>query len=311
MSGVDFLSSKKKLIDPLDVVRNHYLALNSADVESVMETYHPDCQIEGISFDQLGSPREEGNDFRAGCSVERLMFTRFFDRYDGAFEGGRRLEIRTLALIEMGWVHAEWRLCSRRRSDSELVEYTGYSHFFIEDGLIRRQRTVAHRISADNNEQVLHGEITSTRQYPERPIVGVGAVVFVEDSVVLVKRRFEPLAGQWSLPGGSLEVGETLEAGVAREILEETGLEVQVGPVIEVFDRILLDEFKRIRYHFVLVDYLCRPIGGRLKAASDVDDVVLAKPSELTPFHLTPKATAIIIRAVEMTKIRPSPVLPE
>lgn len=311
MSGVDLSFDEKELIDPLDVVRNHYLALNRADVDSVMATYHPDCQMEGISLDQLGSLLEGDNDFKEACRVERLMFTRLFDRYDGAFESGKRLEICTFALIEMGWVHAEWRLCERRRSDSELVEYTGYSHFLIKDGLIRRQRTTAHRVSFDSNKPVLNREVMSTRQYPERPVVGVGAVVFVEDRVVLIKRRFEPLAGQWSLPGGSLEVGETLEAGVAREILEETGLEVQVGPVIEVFDRILLDEFKRIRYHFVLIDYLCRSIDGRLKAASDVDDVVLVKPFELTSFRLTPKTTAIILRAVEMTKTMPSPVLPE
>ena len=79
-----------------------------------------------------------------------------------------------------------------------------------------------------------------SRTYPERPIVGVGAVILVDGKVVLIKRRFEPLAGQWSLPGGTLEVGESLEAGTAREILEETGLVVEVGPVIEVFDRILV-----------------------------------------------------------------------
>ena len=80
----------------------------------------------------------------------------------------------------------------------------------------------------------------SPRIYPSRPIVGVGAVIIDDGRVVLIKRRYEPLAGQWSLPGGTLEVGETLEAGVAREMLEETGLEVEVGPVIDVFDRILL-----------------------------------------------------------------------
>ena len=104
----------------------------------------------------------------------------------------------------------------------------------------------------------------------------MGAVIVQDGRVVLIKRRFEPLAGQWSLPGGTLELGETLEAGVAREIREETGLEIEVGPVVEVFDRILLDPDQRVRYHFVLIDYLCRPIGGRLEAGSDVADAVLA-----------------------------------
>jgi ADP-ribose pyrophosphatase YjhB (NUDIX family) len=142
-----------------------------------------------------------------------------------------------------------------------------------------------------------------TRSYPERPIVGVGAVVLVDSQIVLIKRRYEPLAGQWSLPGGTLEVGETLEAGTAREILEETGLVVEVGPVIEVFDRILVDPDKRVRYHFVLIDYLCRPIGGTLQHGSDVDDVTLADPSDIARFGLTTKAKAIIQRALELTTL--------
>ncbi|MBI2222706.1 MAG: NUDIX hydrolase [Acidobacteria bacterium] len=141
-----------------------------------------------------------------------------------------------------------------------------------------------------------------SRKYPPRPIVGVGAVIVADSKVVLIKRRFEPLAGQWSLPGGTLEVGETLEAGTAREILEETGLIVEVGPVIEVFDRILLDEDHRVRYHFVLIDYLCRPLGGRLQHGSDVAAAVLVEPDQLEAFGLTPKAAAIIKRGVEMLR---------
>jgi 8-oxo-dGTP diphosphatase len=143
-----------------------------------------------------------------------------------------------------------------------------------------------------------------SRSYPERPIVGVGAVILVDRQVVLIKRRFEPLAGQWSLPGGTLQVGESLEAGTAREILEETGLVVDVGPVIEVFDRILFDADNRVRYHFVLIDYLCRPTGGTLRHGSDVDDAVLADPSDLEPYRLTPKATAIITRAMAMAALK-------
>ena len=115
--------------------------------------------------------------------------------------------------------------------------------------------------------------------------------------VVLVKRGHEPLAGQWSLPGGMLELGETLEAGVAREILEETGLIVDVGPLVELFDRILLDDDGAVQYHFVLADYLCRPRQGRLEARTDVEDVVLADPDALEPYRLTEKARAVIAQA--------------
>jgi ADP-ribose pyrophosphatase YjhB (NUDIX family) len=144
------------------------------------------------------------------------------------------------------------------------------------------------------------GAPPSPRLYPERPIVGVGAVIVDAGRVVLIKRRFEPLAGQWSLPGGTLELGETLEAGVAREMLEETGLVVEVGPVVEVFDRIMLDPDTRVRYHFVLIDYLCRPVGGTLAAGSDVEDAVWADPSDLAGYHLTDKARAVVARGMTL-----------
>ena len=142
-----------------------------------------------------------------------------------------------------------------------------------------------------------------TRQYPERPIVGVGAVIVEAGRVLLVKRRYEPLAGRWSIPGGTLELGETLETGVAREMLEETGLKIEVGPVIEVFDRIIFDADKRVRYHFVLVDYLCWPIGGRLQAGSDVDQAVMVSPASLDEFDLTEKAREVIARALEIATV--------
>ena len=136
----------------------------------------------------------------------------------------------------------------------------------------------------------------SLREYPERPIVGVGGVIIDRGQVVLIRRRFEPLAGQWSLPGGTLELGETLEEGVAREMVEETGLEVAVGPVVEVFDRIMFDAERRIRYHFVLVDYLCRPVGGTLQSGSDVDAARLAGPDEIDQYGLTEKALGVVRR---------------
>jgi mutator protein MutT len=151
-------------------------------------------------------------------------------------------------------------------------------------------------------------ERTDSRQYPERPIVGVGAVIVSAGKVLLVKRRYEPLAGRWSIPGGTLELGETLEAGVIREMREETGLEIEVGPVIEVFDRIIFDADKRVRYHFVLVDYLCWPDGGELQAGSDVDEAVLVDPGSLDEYDLTAKARAVIDRALELNREAPRPV---
>ncbi len=146
------------------------------------------------------------------------------------------------------------------------------------------------------------------REYPERPIVGVGAVIVDDGKVVLVRRKYEPLKGHWSLPGGMVEVGETLEAALTREMLEETGLSVDVGPVIEVFDRITRDEERRVRYHFVLVDYLCWPAGGTLCAGSDVDAAIWVDPATLAEYSLTEKATSVIQRALTLAREAPRPV---
>jgi 8-oxo-dGTP diphosphatase len=154
-----------------------------------------------------------------------------------------------------------------------------------------------------------------SREYPLRPIVGVGAVVYVtrDDAialrlpscgVVLIKRRNAPMAGEWSLPGGTLEVGETLEAAIAREVQEETGLAVGIGAVVDVFDRIMLDDRQRVQYHFVLVDYLCRPSAGTLIAGSDAADVTVADPAALERFGLTEKTLSVIARGVAMAGTR-------
>ena len=138
--------------------------------------------------------------------------------------------------------------------------------------------------------------------------MGVGAVIVDDGKVVLIKRKYEPLKGQWSLPGGMVELGETLEAALAREMLEETGLRVDVGPVIEVFDRIMRDEEHRVRYHYVLIDYLCWPADGSLQAGSDVDVAIWADPATLGEYALTEKATSVIQRGLMLAREAPGPV---
>ena len=139
------------------------------------------------------------------------------------------------------------------------------------------------------------------RIYPARPVVGVGAVILDGDRVLLAKRAHEPLKGEWSLPGGVVEIGETLEAALAREVLEETGLKVEVGPVVEVFDRIHAAPDGRIEFHFVIVDYLCRTL-GRLEPAhgSDADDVRWVSAADLHLYRTTEKAVAVIRKAREL-----------
>ncbi|HYS26060.1 MAG TPA: NUDIX hydrolase [Vicinamibacterales bacterium] len=150
--------------------------------------------------------------------------------------------------------------------------------------------------------------MSDSRQYPERPIVGVGAVIVDDGKVVLIRRKYEPLKGHWSLPGGMVEIGEPLETALTREMQEETALVVDVGPVIEVFDRIMRDEQRRVRYHFVLIDYLCWPSSGTLRAGSDVDDAIWADPSALAAYSLTEKATSVIQRGLTLAREAPRPV---
>src|SRR5579871_390123 len=122
------------------------------------------------------------------------------------------------------------------------------------------------------------------REYPDRPIVGVGAVVVDRGRAVLVRRGTEPLRGEWSIPGGVLEIGETLRAGAAREAVEETGLVVEAGEVLEVLDRIVRDAEGRIQFHYVLVDFLCRLIAGELRAGGDAEEARWIGGSELETF---------------------------
>jgi len=155
--------------------------------------------------------------------------------------------------------------------------------------------------------------MASSREYPERPLVGVGGVVIDKGRALLIRRASEPLRGEWSIPGGMLELGETLEQGVARELLEETGLQVRVFELIEVFDRIVYapegesaggDGLERPRFHYVIVDYLCKRISGEHAAASDVTDVVFAQEEDLQRFSLTETALRILHKAFAMDRVR-------
>jgi 8-oxo-dGTP diphosphatase len=136
------------------------------------------------------------------------------------------------------------------------------------------------------------------REYPERPIVGVGAVIVQDGRVLLVRRATEPLKGEWSVPGGMLELGEKLRDGAAREALEETGLRVEVGEVLDVLDSIFPDAGGRTQYHYVLIDFLCRPIAGNAAAGSDVSDVKWVSLAELAGMRLRESIARVARKAL-------------
>jgi 8-oxo-dGTP diphosphatase len=137
------------------------------------------------------------------------------------------------------------------------------------------------------------------REFPEHPIIGVGAVIIKDGHVLLAKRAHPPIAGQWSIPGGALEVGELVREAAVREAREETGLIVEPGELLGVFDRVLRNPQQRVQYHYVLIDFLCRPIGGELCAASDAAEVRWFTREELPALNLADDTHEVILKGLE------------
>jgi ADP-ribose pyrophosphatase YjhB (NUDIX family) len=138
------------------------------------------------------------------------------------------------------------------------------------------------------------------REYPDRPIVGVGAVIVEKGRVLLARRGNPPRAGQWSLPGGVVELGETLRAATDREALEETGLIVKAGEIVEVVDRIIPGNSGAPQYHYVLVDFLCSRHGGELRAGGDAAEVAWASEEELGKYCLEQITLEVVKKALRL-----------
>ncbi len=140
------------------------------------------------------------------------------------------------------------------------------------------------------------------REYPESPLVGVGAVIvdrhLDDHRVLLIRRGTPPLLGEWSLPGGVLECGETLREAVVREAREETGLKVESSQMLGVYERVIRDDEGRVRYHYVLIDFLCRPLSGDLKAGSDAADVRWFTRDELPALNLAYDANDVVLKGL-------------
>lgn len=132
------------------------------------------------------------------------------------------------------------------------------------------------------------------REFPDAPLVGIGAIIIEENRVLLVKRAHPPLQAQWSIPGGVLEVGELVREAAIREAREETGLVVEPGDLLGVYDRVLRDAEQRVQYHYVLIDFLCRRVGGELQAADDAAEVRWFTREELPALNLAADTQDVI-----------------
>lgn len=141
-------------------------------------------------------------------------------------------------------------------------------------------------------------------EFPGHPVAAVGGVVIQDGRVLLVRRGQEPAKGQWSLPGGRVELGETLASAVRREMREETGLDVRVGDLIEALERIFPDGGGRTTYHYVILDYLCEASPGEARAGSDVTDLAWVGENQLAPYNLTEAATRVVRKGFAMARNR-------
>ena len=146
------------------------------------------------------------------------------------------------------------------------------------------------------------------RRYPERPYAGVGAIVFRGTEVLLIKRGSPPALGKWSIPGGLVELGESLEAAVRREVMEEVGLEVKVIDLVAALDRVIFDPNGRIEYHYILLDFLCEVVSGHPDAASDADECRFVALEDLRLYDMTRGTEEVIKRAFEKAKSLGIPV---
>jgi mutator protein MutT len=138
------------------------------------------------------------------------------------------------------------------------------------------------------------------REYPDTPLVGIGAIIIENERVVLVKRGHAPLQGKWSIPGGVLEVGETLRKAVVREVREETALTIEPGELLGVFERVIPDEQGKMKYHYVLIDFLCRRSTGELKAGDDAAEVGWFRKDQLSGLELARETEEVILKGFAM-----------
>ncbi|MGB6482937.1 MAG: NUDIX hydrolase [Candidatus Acidiferrales bacterium] len=155
-----------------------------------------------------------------------------------------------------------------------------------------------------SSNAVSRTDATEGREYPERPIIAVGGVVIHDSQVLLIRRGQPPLEGRWSIPGGILEIGETIAEGIERELKEETGIQVRVLDLIEIYENVLRDKENEPRYHFVILDYLCEFAEGTARPGGDVTEVVWTSEQQLGSLAVTGAAKRVIRKAFSAVRGR-------
>jgi 8-oxo-dGTP diphosphatase len=144
--------------------------------------------------------------------------------------------------------------------------------------------------------------MSNSGEYPTVPLVSVGGVVIFDGRVALIRRGNEPRKGEWSIPGGKLELGETLLEGVRREVREEIGIDVEVVGLIEALDRVYRDEAGRVRFHYVILDYLCRASTPDVRVGGDALDAALVSENEFEQYELSEGVIRVLRKAFEMSR---------
>jgi len=140
------------------------------------------------------------------------------------------------------------------------------------------------------------------REYYQYPILAAAGVIIIDDKVLIIKRKVEPNAGKWSIPGGAINLAEKIEDGLKREILEETGLKANVIKLVDIIERVYNDNEGKIIYHYIILDYLCSYISGDMKASSDAEDLKLVSLNELDNINMTEGTKKIIKKAFDILK---------
>jgi ADP-ribose pyrophosphatase YjhB (NUDIX family) len=137
------------------------------------------------------------------------------------------------------------------------------------------------------------------RLYPQAPVASVGAIIIRHDKILLVKRGRQPSKGLWSIPGGAIELGESARNALKREVKEECGIDIRVGPIFDIVDKVTRDRKGRIVYHYIIIDFIAKYVKGSLKAATDITDVSWFSPREMAKLAMPARTRQVVLKVLK------------